>query len=831
MTLVEPPRARLSAIELEPARDAVVVDGKFFRCGEERFNFRGVTYGTFRARSGDGQPFPEPDLVDRDFAAMRSAGFTVVRTYVEPPDDVMLALGRHGLRALVGVHWPDWRYLVGSSRRQEREMANQARAIVRAAARRMSGLTGVVALCLGNEVPADAVRWIGPRRVAELLGELACIVKDEDPDRLVTYANYPSTEYLAIDGLDFLTFNVFLEQRADFRRYLTRLQHLAGERPLVIGELGLDSRGDNDGAVEQSRALEWQLETAIERGVAGTCVFSWTDEWSVNGADVDGWHFGLTTADRRPRPSLDVAKRSNATTVSEIQPADAWPSITVVVCAYNAADTIDECLTHTCRLDYPNLDIVVIDDGSTDDTAFIASRHARAQVVRIDHAGLSAARNEGLRQATGRIIAYLDADAFPTMEWPYYLALAFDGDMVGCAGGPNVSPATDPVGAQRVAHATGGPEHVLLSDDRAEHVPGCNMAFWRTVLEQVGGFDPVYVSAGDDVDVCWKVLDRGWEIGFHPAALVWHHRRPTARAYVRQQVGYGRAESLVAARHPDRFNAVGAARWRGRLYGATQRRGRQRIYRGQFGTAAYQSVYRGGGTFVDVAHQLGVPVACALLATLPLAFFEPMAALPAAVAFSFLVLLAVHQAARVERVWRGRRMSIGFRAVVALLCCVQPLARSWGRFRSTTIARREPAGSPTLPGPAHWVGRGIVLLPARGARRETTQCIVRVIRHMRLSVASTTGWEDHDLRVRGSLTVRADVVTSGHVPEWVQVRVRARLRRTVVAGAAAVVLVGTISAAGAMILGTLLIADAAVGVWRARFRTLRRIIGAAGGLG
>src|SRR4029079_426954 len=164
----------------------------------------------------------------------------------------------------------------------------------------------------------------------------------------------------------------------------------------------------------------------------------------------------------------------------------------------------------------------------------------------------------------------------------------------------------DPQACQRVALAPGGPAHVLLSDDRAEHIPGCNMAFWRSVLVEIGGFDPVYRAAGDDVDVCWKVLDRGWRCGSHPAAVVWHHRGGSVRAYLRQQRGYGRAEALVAARHPDRFNGLGAARWQGRIYqpvgGQT---GRRRFYGGRFGTAAYQSVYRSGGFGLDIAHQLG----------------------------------------------------------------------------------------------------------------------------------------------------------------------------------------------------------------------------------
>ena len=90
-----------------------------------------------------------------------------------------------------------------------------------------------------------------------------------------------------------------------------------------------------------------------------------------------------------------------------------------------------------------------------------------------------------------------------------------------------------------MSHAPGGPNHVLLSDTVAEHIPGCNMAFRRDVLLAIGGFDDRFRIAGDDVDVCWRLHDRGDTIGFHPAAMVWHHSRSTIRGYLRQQYNYG----------------------------------------------------------------------------------------------------------------------------------------------------------------------------------------------------------------------------------------------------------------------------------------------------
>src|SRR5439155_1386610 len=127
------------------------------------------------------------------------------------------------------------------------------------------------------------------------------------------------------------------------------------------------------------------------------------------------------------------------------------------------------------------------------------------------------------------------------------------------------APAGDGPIAECVARAPGGPVHVLVTDREAEHIPGCNMAFRTAYLDAVGGFDPRFRTAGDDVDVCWRLQDRGWTLGFHPAAMVWHHRRNSVRAYWRQQIGYGRAEAMLERKWPEKYNDVGHVRWRGTL--------------------------------------------------------------------------------------------------------------------------------------------------------------------------------------------------------------------------------------------------------------------------
>lgn len=805
----------------------VAVDGKFFTAGGLPFPVRGVTYGTFQPRY-DGARFPDPGRIGTDLAAMAGSGFTVVRTYTEPTADLLDAAGDHGLKVLAGVFFPDWRYLLGASRRDSRRVARAARDEVRETARRLAGDDRVFAICLGNEIPADVIRWYGTDAIASVIDDLADAVREEDPDRLVTYANFPTAEYLPLPGLDFLTFNIFLERRAELRSYLTRLHNLAGDRPLVVGEIGLHAGDGPAGEQRQADFLDWQLETVVERGVAGACLFSWTDEWWVGDAAVEGWRFGLTREDRTPRPALEVARRWNHLTVADLD--DEWPSISVVVCAYNEEATLDECLRHTCALDYPGLEIIVVDDGSTDRTAEIARAHPRARLVSIDHAGLSVARNAGLRAATGAIVAYLDADAYPSPQWPYYLALAFDRRDVGGAGGPNVPPPDDPFGAQVVAQSPGGPVHVLVTDDRAEHVPGCNMAFWKEVLEGVGGFDPIYTSAGDDVDACWKVLDDRWAIGFHPAALVWHHRRPGLRRYLRQQRGYGRAEALVEARHPDRFSPIGTARWKGRIYDSlVPVTGRPRVYHGPYGSAAYQSVYQGGGHGLDLAHQVGVPLAAAAAVTAPAAAVTPVLGLPAVAAVLFVLALGVIDAVQARPPRHLASRALAFRLGVAVHHLLQPLVRTWGRMRHAGGARRELPGRIRLPGPSIFLPGGVVLLPEDRPRPDLVTAVVALLRRQGVRTDPPTGWEDRDARFPLSLLTAGDLLSSSHPEGSVQLRIRLAARPSrLVAAAVAMVLAAAVSPTLVAAVVVAAGADVARGRWRASIQ-LPDLIGRAAG--
>jgi O-antigen biosynthesis protein len=678
----------------------VVVDGVHLALDGAMYRVRGATYGSFIPRF-DGQLYPERAVVKQDFATMAEIGLNTVRTYTLPPIDIIEIAEDHGLRLLVGIQYADWRMEPRPGRTARRRVLDAGQRAVDEALESCSGNPNVLAVAVGNEAPADLVRLHGVGAVTEVLGDLIGRIHDADPDLPVTYVNFPTTEFLPIEGQDIVCFNVFLERPAAMRRYLRHLRVLAGDRPLVISELGLAA--DLHGADAQAEALDWQLRLVDETGCAGATVFSWTDEWGVDGESVDGWGFGMTDAERSPKPALAVAHRWATSPLREARPE--WPSVTVVICAYNEEATLAECLASVARCDYPRLEVIVCDDGSTDRTAEIVSRFP-FRLLRLPHRGLSVARNAGLAAASSDIVAYLDADAACHAEWPYHLALSLDDPGVVATGGPNLPFETSPFVERAVAQAPGGPVEVLVSDDRAEHVPGCNMAFQREQLLAIGGFDEAYTAAGDDVDVCWKLLDRGGEIAFTPAAQVRHHRRRTVRGYLGQQRGYGRAERMLSGAHPHRFNRLGQARWSGAIYGGTPlfpRLLRPVVYHGYMGLAPFQSVTRRPAEMASVwvsallPLSLALPVAGVLLAPIS-AWWLLLVAAPIVAAAGYALGVALWTAPP-----RREPRRAALRLLIGLLHALQPFARTWGRLRGKPLPPVAPQAGTWSGDRAEWL--------------------------------------------------------------------------------------------------------------------------------
>ncbi|HEV2099218.1 MAG TPA: glycosyltransferase, partial [Stellaceae bacterium] len=338
------------------------VHGKFFFRGEEKYFVKAVTYGPF-APGTHGAPFPEAAAVERDFDLMRKVGVNTVRVFTAPPLWLLDAAREAGLKILAGLPWSEHVTFLDSAQAQA-----DIRSAVGAAVRGCRRHPAIFAYLVGNEIPPDIIRWHGTRPIRRFLRGLAALVREEHPGALVSYANFPSTEYLAVDFTDFVSFNVYLHEESAFRRYIARLHNLAVDKPLVLTEFGVDSL--REGEEGQQKVLSWQIRTAFEAGVAGTAVFAWTDEWFTGGHLIEDWAFGLVDRERNPKPALAEAEKQYS---GRLPPSlSRYPRVSVVVCAYNAERTIDRCLASLARLDYPDYEVIVVNDGSKDRTLAIS---------------------------------------------------------------------------------------------------------------------------------------------------------------------------------------------------------------------------------------------------------------------------------------------------------------------------------------------------------------------------------------------------------------------------------------------------------------------------
>jgi GT2 family glycosyltransferase/sugar lactone lactonase YvrE len=695
-----------------------IADGKFLRIGGARFLVKGVTYGTF-APDAQGYQFPSRERVAQDFRLMAELGINTVRTYTPPGLDLLDEAARQGLRVMVGLPWAQHVAFL-----DDRTLARGIRRDIVRQVRTLGSHPAVLMMALGNEIPPGVVRWHGNVRVESFLRHLHEDAKAASPDSLFTYVNFPPTEFLDLSFFDVCSFNVYLHREPELRAYLARLQHVAGHKPLLLAEAGADSiREGEDG---QAEITAMHIRAAFTEGACGAVAYAWTDEWWRGGHDVHDWKFGLVDCDRRPKPAAAAVSRAFADAPFSTETKTAWPRVSVVVCAYNAADTLDDNLASLDKLTYPDYEVIVVNDGSRDATGRIAGRHPRVRLIEVPNAGLSAARNVGLAEATGEIVAYTDADTRVDPDWLTFLVQPFLGSDVVGSGGPNVVPKDDPPIAQCIARAPGGPTHVLLDDRIAEHVPGCNMAFRRDALLAIGGFNPVYLRAGDDVDVCWRLQARGWKIGFAPAALVWHHHRSSIQAYWRQQVGYGEGETWLMAHHPEKF-LDGHMLWRGRIYSPlpfVRSLWGTRINAGVWGTAAFPSIYRADlHPFAFMPHSIRWQVISSILtlAGLTVALVGGHRWAAGLLLGCGLVGLAVTITKNVAYATRSDVASLPgsrlwYRAMVAYLHFLQPIARLRGRIRgllsppTTQLPHAEPQTSKGPRPSLREAGRGLVLL-------------------------------------------------------------------------------------------------------------------------
>jgi glycosyltransferase involved in cell wall biosynthesis len=761
-----------------PSQIRIRAASKFFFEGDRKFFIKGVTYGPFKP-DANGDYLGRPEQAGADLRLMREIGLNVVRIYHPPPEWFLEKCAAAGMRVLITLPWEKHIEFL-----RDRKVRDEITRTVRTTVKRYRGSPAVLGYLVGNEISSTMARWLGVRRVIEFVEHLVRVGRAIDAEVLFSYATFPPTEYLLPQNVDFFCFNVYLHNQHDFERYLLRLQNLTEERPLILGEFGMDTiRHSQD---EQAEMLGWHIESVAKCGLAGTILFSWTDEWFTGGQEVPDWAFGIVTRDRQPKKSYYALKEKfgqDNSTLPHRALAES-PFVSVIVCAYNGGRTLPRCLESLGKINYPNYEVILVDDGSTDNTPEIAAQFPNVNYIRQTNHGLSHARNTGAGAAKGDVFAYTDSDCMADPDWLYYLiGTLTSGDYAG-VGGPNVSPPARNAVQACVAAAPGGPSHVLLTDTVAEHIPGCNMAFRRWAFENIGGFDPEYRKAGDDVDFCWRLQQAGGVIAFSPTAIVWHHRRFSLREFMKQQEGYGEAESLLRFKHLIFFGPTGTAKWRGQIYGAPRFSwfiNRPVIYHGIFGEGFFQSMY------ATPQSEVAAYLSSIEWFALTLFLFGLGVFLPALRIVPYLMLggtLTVALSYMVRARIEPKFDTVPARLLVMCLAFVQPLVRGFSRYFTWLHFKRTPRSvirtHEQLPAAA--VGRGlrrrVFWSEEDRDRHHLLGAIFQLLEEEGWRYSIDTGWKEWDIQIYGNFwwSTVLQTVTEDHGGGKKLTRVRLRSR-------------------------------------------------------
>jgi GT2 family glycosyltransferase len=235
-------------------------------------------------------------------------------------------------------------------------------------------------------------------------------------------------------------------------------------------------------------------------------------------------------------------------------PAGFAPRTSVVVPTYNRACLLDRllCALGQCHEPDGGFEVIVVDDGSTDDTGAVVRNAglANIQYLRQGNAGAAAARNRGWQSARGEIVAFTDDDCVPSPEWLVELTQAFDDRRPVAVGGAIV-----PLVPGFLAQFVQAERLVGHGGDASSvgYLVTANAAFSREVLARVGGFDERFPgAAGEDTDLTYRLLARDLPVTVIDGAVVAHDHRSSLRQLLRTYNKHGHGRWQLAQNHPNR---------------------------------------------------------------------------------------------------------------------------------------------------------------------------------------------------------------------------------------------------------------------------------------
>jgi GT2 family glycosyltransferase len=226
-------------------------------------------------------------------------------------------------------------------------------------------------------------------------------------------------------------------------------------------------------------------------------------------------------------------------------------SVSIIIPTFNGATRIGSCLDALLRQTAgDDAEIIVVNDGSTDNTAEVVESYSGVRLITQVNAGPAAARNRGASEARGTIILFTDDDCVPMPGWLEAMLEPFeDADVVGAKGVYRTRQKT--LVARFVQIDYEDRYRLMSAHDSIDFIDTYSAAFRRDRFLEMTGYDTSFpVACAEDIELSYRMSARGWKMKFVPNAVVYHTHPDTLSKYLKKKYKFAFWRVLAVSKNP-----------------------------------------------------------------------------------------------------------------------------------------------------------------------------------------------------------------------------------------------------------------------------------------
>lgn len=225
-------------------------------------------------------------------------------------------------------------------------------------------------------------------------------------------------------------------------------------------------------------------------------------------------------------------------------------SLSVIIPTYNGAGTIEKLLEGLLAQDFADKEIIVVDDGSSDNTSFLSKKYP-VRLLKQTNQGAGPARNAGARVAKGEILVFCDSDCVVPKNWLKKHYQAHRQIKNAVIGGGVKNPREKKLIAITDHLTSWYNAHEDLAIGKPEYLPSLNLSLSKKNFAAVGGFWQKRLT-GEDVDFCMRAKKKGLKIIFDPSLAIWH-QSPSFTGFLAHQFAWGSHARGVRGQNKDLY--------------------------------------------------------------------------------------------------------------------------------------------------------------------------------------------------------------------------------------------------------------------------------------